>query len=192
LFMKKVKIADIVISFEKSSSDKLCNICLQPEPLTHDHIPPQGVVGNDAVIIDPVVSRLATGKSFQHKLISQNGVKFKTICGRCNGVMKKGDNKLKRLAEDVKSIIESPIYTLRPIHVSTAPNMIMRSILGHLMAAKTETGHTPFEDNVRPCLQDYSIPIPESIHIFYWVYPFTQSEYGEILLCQQHWGGQIR
>lgn len=170
--MKKVRIADIELSFEKDGTDPLCNICLRPKTLTEDHVPPKGVVGNDAVIIDPVLSRMATGKPFQHKLISQNGVKFKTICADCNGRMKQGDNRLKRLAREVRSIIESPIYRLRPVLVNTPPNIIMRSVLGHLLAAKTETGYKPFEVNTRPCIQDYSVSIPDNLHLFYWVYPF--------------------
>lgn len=170
--MKKVRIADIEIRFDKKATDQKCNICLQPARLSDDHIPPKGVVGNDAVLIDSVLSRLATRKLFHHKLILQDGVKFRTICIPCNNRMHKGDRLLKALAEDVRRIIESPIYLPPPVVVNTFPNLLMRSVLGHLVAAKSETSYTPFELSVRPCVQDHSVPIPHTIHFYYWVYPF--------------------
>jgi hypothetical protein len=170
--MKRVRIADLEIRFDKKARDRKCNICLQPGPLSNDHIPPKGVAGNDAVLIDSVLSRLATGKVFHHKLISQDGVKFRTICIPCNNRMHKGDRVLKALAKNVRGIIESSIYLPRPVVVTTFPNLLMRCVLGHLVAATSETSYTPFELSVRPCVQDHSVPIPRSIHFYYWVYPF--------------------
>jgi len=170
--MKKVHIGDIEIGFEKGAADQICNICLNPSKLTEDHVPPKGVVGNDAVIVDTLMSRLATGRAFQQKLIAQNGVKFVTLCGGCNGKMKHGDKILKRFAADVRRIIESPIYHLRPVKVATKPNHILRSVLGHLVAAKPQTDKVPYDASVRPCLMDYSVPIPNDIHVYFWVYPF--------------------
>jgi hypothetical protein len=170
--MKKIHIGGIEIGFEKDAADQVCNICLKPAKLTEDHVPPKGVVGNHAVVVDTLASRLATGKAFQQNLIAQNGIKFMTLCGECNGRMKHGDKLLQRFAADVLGIIESPLYRLRPVKVPTKVNGILRSVLGHLVAAKTKTDDVSYDASVRPCLTDYSIPVPEDIHLCFWVYPF--------------------
>ncbi len=54
--------------------------------------------------------------------------------------------------------------------VECYPNAIMRSVLGHLLAAKTETDKVVVDELIRPCILDPSSPIHDDIHIFYWVY----------------------
>lgn len=170
--MKKVRFKDIEVGYEKASEDQVCNICLSKTKLTWDHVPPKGVVGNHAVLIDSLASRMVTRKAFQQNVVSQNGVKFKTICADCNGRLKRGDLYLKRFAKQVSRIIESPIYLARPIIVTLEPHIIMRSILGHIMAAKTRSDEAVFDQNLRPCLKDFAVPIPADVHVFFWVYPF--------------------
>jgi hypothetical protein len=170
--MKKVRFKDIEIAYEKAANDQICNICLSETKLSWDHVPPKGVVGNRAVVIDSLASRLMTGQPFRQNVESQNGVKFKTLCTACNGRLKRGDHFLKKFAQQVTGIIESRICLPRPIMVTLEPNVITRSILGHILAAKTQTDQALFDQNLRPCLKDFSIPIPDNVHVFFWVYPF--------------------
>jgi hypothetical protein len=51
----------------------------------------------------------------------------------------------------------------------------MRSVLGHLLAAKTETNEVMIDGLIRPCVIDPSMPIHDDIHILYWVYPYEET-----------------
>jgi hypothetical protein len=62
-----------------------CNICGTSGPLTEDHTPPKGCYPPTAVELHSVVTRLNRDADGAGKpRLSQNGVKFRTLCGRCN------------------------------------------------------------------------------------------------------------
>ena len=52
---------------------------------------------------------------------------------------------------------------------------MMRSVLGHLLAAKTETDEVMIDGLIRPCVIEPSMPIHDDIHILYWVYPYEET-----------------
>jgi hypothetical protein len=51
----------------------------------------------------------------------------------------------------------------------------MRSVLGHLLAAKTKIDDVVIDQLIRPSILDSSLPISEDIHILYWVYPYEKT-----------------
>lgn len=163
--------------FQKSSSDQICNICLQSFPLSDDHVPPKSITSKrDALVTSWLEKQLLTNNSLSSKpFISQSGVKFKTICRDCNSRMSEGDTQLRDLASNVHRMIESPLSIPRPVTFRTCPNLIIRSVLGHLLASKSKTDKVTFDEQVRPCLQNFSLPIPSNVHIFPWIYPFKKS-----------------
>jgi hypothetical protein len=151
---------------------QLCNICLQPKPLTWDHVPPQGCVNAKGVMITNWLPELTSQK--ERPLLSQNGVKFRTICRDCNSLMSGGDKALINLSYKVREALESPIKLHRTLTCRTDINLIMRSIIGHLLATKSGVDESVFDEQARKYVLDHSLPIPEEVHIFFWLYPYKE------------------
>ena len=64
----------------------ICKICLSNCKLTEDHVPPKGGIDVEEVIIKNYLDSISKEREIKgkHIFISQNGVKFPTICGKCN------------------------------------------------------------------------------------------------------------
>lgn len=98
---------------------------------------------------------------------------YKTICSDCNNKLgDKYDWALGEFSRKVESFVESKLTLPDFFDIECYPNAIMRSILGHLLAAKTETDEVVIDKLIRPSIFDDSLPIHNDIHIFYWVYPY--------------------
>ncbi|MBW4487102.1 MAG: hypothetical protein KME12_04865 [Trichocoleus desertorum ATA4-8-CV12] len=169
--MKKAK-KTIIEKLKKK--DNICNICQQEGELSEDHVPPQSCPPAKNIVISKVLYQMTDDKSF-HPRISQNGVTFKTICRGCNNKLgNRYDWALGQFSQRVESFLESSLALPESFEVECQPNAIMRSILGHLLAAKTKTDEVVIDNLIRPCLTDSSLPIHDDIHIFYWVYPYEE------------------
>jgi len=68
----------------KREKKGVCNICLNPGDLKWDHVPPQG--GVDVAPLDQytIIERLAGCSNNPNRILSQNGVKYRTLCQNCN------------------------------------------------------------------------------------------------------------
>src|SRR5262245_14181286 len=62
-----------------------CNICGTRAPLTEDHVPPRGAGGLSGAELTSLSSYLAVDES--RPKIYQNGIKFPTLCARCNNAL---------------------------------------------------------------------------------------------------------
>jgi len=115
-------------------------------------------------------------KSFRPRQ-DQNGVIYETICNPCNNHLgDKYDHALIDFSHSIETFVKSKLYLPDSFEVECQPNALMRSILGHILAAKTFTDRLSKIDSlIRPCVLDPSIPIPNDIHIFYWLHPYEQS-----------------
>lgn len=151
-----------------------CRICLKYSKLTDDHVPPQGGTEIEAVEIQNALDFLTGRHDKPNYFISQNGVKFKTLCERCNNyeLGKKFDPVLNKFAIDVGKFLNSKLYLPDKVEIETKPNSLIRAVLGHLLAAKTELDKSDFDSAVRGFIFNENKPMPDNINIFYWVYPF--------------------
>jgi hypothetical protein len=52
---------------------------------------------------------------------------------------------------------------------------LLKALLGHLLAAKVDIENTHFDQLAREYVLDASAPLPEAIHVFYWLYPYDCS-----------------
>jgi len=68
----------------KRDKNHFCNICKSKTLLTWDHVPPQGGIDITPVEQETILERLTASKDDRQYLISQNGVKYRTICKDCN------------------------------------------------------------------------------------------------------------
>lgn len=98
---------------------------------------------------------------------------YQTIYHDCNnGLGTRYDKALGEFSQKIESFIKSNLILPGSFEVECYPNAIMRSVLGHLLAAKTETDKVVLDELIRPCILDPSFPIHNDIHIFYWVHPY--------------------
>jgi len=152
-----------------------CNICGATGKLSWDHVPPKGGITPTGIEILPVGGMLTAKDKAGKTIISQNGIKYRTICERCNNErLGKGcDPALNTFAGDVGRICISPVIPPRVVRISAKPLNIMKGVLGHLLAANTiEFEEAGFNTPMRECFLNPSAPIPDMLHIFYWVYPY--------------------
>lgn len=151
-----------------------CNICGEVGALTEDHTPPKGCIRIGQVAIRHIVDRLGAEKPTKKGRHSQNGVKYRTLCGRCNNgrLGANLDIEFNSFVNQVGSFLQSPIR-LPTMSVKAKPQKIMRAVLGHLAALgvdRYEKG--PDTEPLRDYFLDDSLPLPEMINIYYWVFPY--------------------
>ncbi|MEB3122594.1 MAG: hypothetical protein VKL41_15405 [Snowella sp.] len=142
--------------------DNICNICQQPRKLSDDHVPPQACPTAKSRVISKLLYEMVGDRSFRPR-ISQSYVYYKTICSECNNNLgSKYDLALSEFSKKVQSFVESSIALPDLFEVECYPNAILRSILGHLLAAKTETDQVVIDSLIRPSILDESLPIQGS------------------------------
>jgi hypothetical protein len=156
--------------------DNICNICQKKAiKLSEDHVPPKACPPAKNIVISKLFNQMIGDRSFRPR-ISQNGVSYTTICCDCNNWLgSKYDWALGEFSHKVESFVESCIALPDSFEIECYPNAFMRSILGHLLAAKTETDEVVIDNLIRPCISDPLLPIHDDIHILYWVYPYEKS-----------------
>lgn len=149
-----------------------CNLCRVESKLTWDHVPPQGALELSAVEMRTVLQAF-TGDDASRFRISQNGVKYRTLCKTCNERLgKEFDPVLNNLSRDVGRHLRSPLILPEIVKINTKPQRLIRAILGHLIAAKTELDEVDFDRDVGRVLFDKESAIPPDVHIFYWLHPY--------------------
>jgi hypothetical protein len=164
--------SSIVKKFRKK--DNICNICKKESNLSEDHIPPQSCSSAKNRVIYTLSHQMVGDRSFKPR-ISTNGISYKTICASCNNNLGKYDRALVDFTQKIESFVESRLTLPNSFDIECYPNAIMRSILGHLLAAKTETDSVIIDDIIRPSILNPEMPIHDDLHIFYWIYPYEQT-----------------
>jgi hypothetical protein len=169
---QKNKSSKILSKFRKV--DSICNICRQEKDLSQDHIPPKSCPPVKSRITSKLLYHLMGEKSFRPRK-DQSGITFQTICSECNSLLgSKYDRALSELSIRIESFIDSNLKLPDSFEVECRPNAVMRAVLGHLLAAKTETDEVIVDEIIRPSILDSTIPIHDDIHILYWVFPYEE------------------
>jgi len=108
--------------------------------------------------------------------ISQNGIKFRTICQKCNNKLlgKKYDPIINEFTISVGKYLQSTLILPKIIFHKTKPIALIKGILGHLLAARIPTYDGSFDVIARETILDEKKKIPNDIHVFYWIYPYAQ------------------
>jgi hypothetical protein len=153
----------------------LCNICKKSASLSWDHFPPKGGIDLKPVEQVTILEHLVGNPEEQKARISQNGVKYRTLCKHCNERLGHSyDPVLNNFALGVGRILKSIVEVPPIFHYKTQPAVLTRSILGHLLAAKGVIDNAAFDQKIRDFLFDDLARLPEEIKIFYWVYPYRE------------------
>ena len=150
-----------------------CNLCRTQAELTWDHVPPQGGIELSSVEMRTVLQTLSGDPEKDKFNLSQNGVKFRTLCKGCNEWLgRKFDPTLNDFPRHLGELVRTPLHLPPTVDVETKPHRLIRGIVGHLVAAKAELDDVVFDRAVRDFIFDPSLPVPDDLHIFYWIYPY--------------------
>ena len=161
--------------FAKVKRDKVsvCNICQKRKSMTWDHVPPKGGVDLCKVEMTNLSGLMTSNEAELSLLESQNGLKFRTICKECNDLLGVNyDSTLNYFALTCSRYLKTNIQLPEVIHHKTKPQRLLKSIIGHLLAAKVEMENTHFDVAAREYVLDENAILPDDINIFYWVYPY--------------------
>ncbi|VAV84884.1 hypothetical protein MNBD_DELTA01-580 [hydrothermal vent metagenome] len=162
-----------MINYKKNKRNRTdnCNICTERKKLSWDHVPPKGGIEVTKIQIEPLYKQRA-GKE-RGLTISQNGLKYRTICQDCNSLLgSKYDPVLNDLSINIGRHLISKIHLPETINHPTYPAALLRSILGHLLAARVENCETEFEEKIRTFLLNENETLSKDISVFYWVFPY--------------------
>lgn len=158
-----------------------CNICGDHGRLTEDHTPPKGCIRVGQVEILHIVNRLGTDSPISKGRFSQNGIKYRTLCHRCNNSLLGAnyDPAFNSFVNTVGTFLKSPLKLPSTMSVKGQPQKIMRAVLGHLSALGVDRYMKgPDTEPLRDYFLVGTRPLPEWINIYYWVYPYK----GQILV----------
>jgi hypothetical protein len=110
----------------------------------------------------------------------QNGVKFRSLCQKCNNELlgKQYDPHLNALSKEAASLLRAAQYLYVPwkSQVRIYPQRIARAVVGHLLAAEIRDNmadpaiSAPFQNAMRAYFLDPSAPMPDNLDIRYWIY----------------------
>ncbi len=160
--------------YDKLKRNKIdrCNICLETKPLSWDHVPPKSGIVLSSVEIKNIFKLLA-GRQEDNFNISQNGVKYRTICSHCNSkIGSEYDPILNDLNENVSQFLKSNFAVPRIQYFKTKPLRLIKAILSHLLSVKTIIDEVTFDKDIRKFIFSETEIIPNNINIFYWIYPY--------------------
>lgn len=154
-----------------------CNICGELGKLTEDHTPPKGCIKIGAVELRHIVDHLTVEKSTKKGRISQNGVKYRTLCHRCNNEYL-GLNYDPSFIEFVNSIgdyLKSVLHLPPVASIKAKPQRIMRALLGHICAQGVNRYlKGPMTEPIRDYFLDETLPLPQELEIYCWPFPSKQ------------------
>lgn len=152
-----------------------CNICGVEGPLTEDHTPPKGCVRPTAMELQHVTHRLGAEKAIKTK--AQDGVKYRTLCARCNNTLLGGryDPVLIDFTSHVSSLLASDLMLPTTVTVPAKPALLMRAIWGHLAAVGVDRYLKGARtEEWRDFFLDATLPVPAGINFYFWVYPYRR------------------
>lgn len=153
-----------------------CNICGKHRPLTEDHIPPKGVSRLKQVAMMNIVDLLCIQRPSKSTRFSQDGVKYRTLCGKCNSELLglNYDPALVTLANNVRTYLDSALHLPAETGFKTKPNRLVRSVVGHLLAHGIgEHRNGLIIGRLTDYVLDDCLPFPEELKLYYWVYPYN-------------------
>lgn len=170
-----------IVIATRGPKDGRCNICGDIGPLTEDHTPPKGCIRVGHVEILHIVNQLSATKPQRNSRKSQNGVKYRTLCHRCNNSLLGANYDIAFIAfvNAVGDLLRSSLSLPPTMFVRGKPQKIMRAVLGHLCAQGVDRYlKGPDTEPLRDYFLDDSLPLPDWINVYYWAYPYQ----GQVLV----------
>jgi hypothetical protein len=161
------------IHYRKFKGNKCgqCRICLKERHLTWDHVPPQCVIPPEPWEMVGLLEYLQEEERREVPFISQNGVKFRTICDSCRSSVAQYDRALQEFSDFVRRLHSTKVELLDRVEIECRPTAMIRSVLSHLLTVNL-TGHDgTFDSIARQVIQNKDMPIPRELNVYYWFFP---------------------
>jgi hypothetical protein len=160
--------------YVKTKREKIgkCNICLEEKELSWDHVPPKGGIELSTVQIETIEEFFLgkNNKNFQ----SQNGVKYRTICRKCNSLIgREYDIVLNKFSLDIGRLLKSKLIFPKTIRIKTKPIRLIKALFGHVLAAKIELDDVTLDKEIREIVKNINMPLTDNWKVFYWLYPYN-------------------
>lgn len=154
-----------------------CNICGEHRKLTEDHTPPKGCYKPKPVELFPITAHLSAEPPKRPGRVSQNGVKYRTLCGRCNNTLLgiEYDPEFIKFVNGIGLALRTRLALPRALIYRIKPQRIMRALLGH-MSAQGVGRYMKGEltEPIRDYILDPNLPLPPGIKIYCWPYPYSR------------------
>jgi hypothetical protein len=153
-----------------------CSICQKHGDLTVDHVPPKGAIRVSAMEMTRLISRISANPKKERPQLTQNGVKFRSLCATCNNVLLGAgyDKDLIAFTAKVGEVLKSSIALPAVTTIPGKPHGILRSVIGHMLGAGV--GLKPsgtMGEAMASYFLDQSKPIPKELDCYYWPYPYN-------------------
>ncbi len=164
---------------QKRNVEDYCNICGKRTKLSWDHVPPKCILNNPDTIVNTVFSEVPRPNRCMSRF--QSGIKYRTICQSCNGIVGKYDVALKEFIKGVsnelklreKCILDGMVLP-RSFSVSLRINQVLKSLAGHFLAMKSEYDNESMCDKYfREFIANKSLVLSKEYHIYTWFYPHS-------------------
>lgn len=159
--------------YDKQKRDRFdkCNICGNYAKLTWDHVPPKICFNTEKTEYTQMFGDIEKERSNQRHNITQNGIKYRSICETCNNCLL-GSNYDKELEKLIK---ELTLKLMLPsvIKISINVNKLARSVAGHILAAKNNYDADNLVDiGLREFVLDSSSLPPRDTRLLFRLYPY--------------------
>ena len=121
-----------------------------------------------------ILERLAGRSLKPNRMLTQNGVKYRTLCERCNSYLLGGgyDRTLNEFTLTVGRFLNTTLPLPSQVAIATKPARLLRSLFGHLLAAKAELEHSKPDEAMRQYVLDRVARVPPALNVSYFVYPY--------------------
>lgn len=151
----------------------VCNICGNFSRMTEDHIPPKGVPLVGQAYLERLTDTLGAERSARSPRFFQRGVKYRSICAKCNSQLLGGeyDPILISFCKELHSALGQQVHL--PVSISVKTNRLIRAFIGHLISHRLGSHRI---GNLYSEITDYfidnSVPFPSNLRAYCWVYPY--------------------
>lgn len=140
--------------------------------MSWDHVPPKGGINLSSVEIKSIFNNIA-GKEDPNRLISQNGVKYRTICRDCNSYIGTNyDPIINEFNKTISLFLKSELILPKKVNITTKPIRLIKGILSHILTAKLNIDSVLTDQRIRTYLSSDNEKLPDEINIYYWIYPY--------------------
>lgn len=148
-----------------------CNLCENEGKLTEDHTPPKGVVRVGQLELHHITARLAVQTEPRKFRQFQNGVKYRTLCAKCNNNLGSLDDPA---LIDFSRLVHGVMTSEWPFSAGVVkPQNVMRSVIGHLCAQGVDRYlKGDATEPLAAYLTNREAVLPPGIEVFWWPYPF--------------------
>ena len=158
---------------EKRKINDKCNICGEVSNLTWDHVPPKFCFNDGKVKYNSILEM--NNKKIRNK-ISQNGLKYRSICARCNNNLLGSDydKEYKKLVNILYQLYITPGEIEQYVEIQEINvNKISRAIIGHLLAARNEYIDVKTENKLREYFLNTNQKPPKEFKLLYYIYIYN-------------------